>query len=138
MTGTGERVVALYLCVAAGSALGGGLRALVSMLLADPAGAAFPWATLAVNVVGSAVIGACASVTGPDGRWRAPTLQRQFVMTGFCGGLTTFSVFSLESLWLLQAGHGALAATNVAATVTLGLLAVWAGFALAARPGGGR
>ncbi len=128
----------LYAAVAAGTAIGGILRALVSVAIGDP-GIAFPWATLTVNVLGSFAIGFIATLTAPDGRLFLSVRQRQFVMIGVCGGFTTFSVFSLETFRLLAAGRFALAGVNVGGSVCAWLLAVWAGSALAARlnrPGG--
>jgi len=85
--------VILYGCIAAGSVLGGVARYLASLAIQlDPA---FPWATLFVNVTGSFIIGFYSALSGPDGRLFAGARQRQFVMTGFCGGYTTFSTFSL-------------------------------------------
>ena len=94
----------LYLAVALGSAIGGSLRWLASELIHAWSGAGFPWGTLFVNVTGSLAIGFYAALAGPDGRLLAGARQRQFVMTGICGGYTTFSVFSLETLRLAQAG----------------------------------
>src|SRR2546423_13216477 len=92
----------LYGYVAAGSVLGGVARYLLSVLIQSIPG--FPWATLFVNVTGSFIIGFYSSLSGPDGRLFASVRQRQFVMTGFCGGYTTFSTFSLETFTLLQGG----------------------------------
>src|SRR5256885_16125031 len=92
----------LYGYVAAGSVLGGVARYLLSVLIQSIPG--FPWATLFVNVTGSFIIGFYSSLSGPDGRLFASVRQRQFVMTGFCGGYTTFSTFSLETFTLLQEG----------------------------------
>src|SRR5438045_5992034 len=85
----------LYGYVAAGSVLGGVARYLVSVIIQS--GPGFPWATLFVNVTGSFIIGFYSTLSGPDGRLFASARQRQFVMTGFCGGYTTFSTFSLET-----------------------------------------
>ena len=87
----------MYVWVMLGSALGGGARYLVSGLAANHFGGTFPWGTLIVNVAGSFIIGFFATLTGPDGRVFVSTEARQFVMTGFCGGYTTFSSFSLQT-----------------------------------------
>ena len=121
----------LYGCVAAGSVLGGVARYLAS--LAIQLGPPFPWATLFVNVTGSFIIGFYAALSGPDGRLFASAPQRQFVMTGFCGGYTTFSTFSLETFRLLQAGDARSALANIAASVGASLLAVWLGHIWASR-----
>lgn len=123
----------LYLAVALGSVLGGTLRWLASEALLHGLGPGFPWGTLFVNVTGSFAIGFYAAATGPDGRLFPGPAQRQFVMAGICGGYTTFSIFSLETIRLLEAGALRIAALNVAVSVTLWLVAVWAGFALATR-----
>ena len=124
---------ALYAAVAAGSMIGGVLRALASLALADRLESGFPWATLFVNVTGSFAIGVYAALSGPDGRLSVGPRQRHFVMTGICGGYTTFSAFSLETLRLLQAGHLSAAGLNICASVAGSLAAVWLGHALAVR-----
>jgi protein CrcB len=128
----GDRL-AVYLAVGAGAAIGGVLRAGVSLGSIEVLGPAFPWGTLAANVLGSFVIGFYAELSGPDGRLIASGRQRQFVMAGICGGFTTFSVFSLESSRLLASGDLGLAAANIGGSVIVWLLAVWAGHTLAMR-----
>ena len=123
----------LYLAVALGSALGAVARYLCSLWLVQLTGPGFPWGTLAVNVAGSFLIGLYAALSGPDGRLLASPTERQFVMTGFCGGYTTFSIFSLETVRLIEAGRHALAGLNVSVSVVLWLGSVWAGWALATR-----
>jgi CrcB protein len=124
--------VASYFWIAIGSALGGMARYWCSGLAARLIGETFPWGTMIVNIVGSFIIGFFATLTGPDGRIFADTLTRQFVMIGLCGGYTTFSSFSLQTLALLQDGEWLLASANIALSVIACLLAVWAGYALAA------
>ena len=89
---------------------GGGLGSLArwwfSGVVASTVGQTFPWGTLAVNVTGSFVIGLFATATGPGGRWLAPTSFREFFMVGICGGYTTFSSFSLQTLSLAQEASG--------------------------------
>ena len=131
MTGPLRPAALLYACVAAGSVLGGVARYLVSLVILS--GSPLPWATLFVNVTGSFIIGFYAALSGPDGRLLAGAPQRQFVMTGFCGGYTTFSTFSLETFRLLQAGDVRAALANIAASIGASLLAVWLGHILAAR-----
>src|SRR5258705_8231480 len=126
-----RRAALLYGCVAAGSVLGGVARYLAS--LAIQLGPPFPWATLFVNVTGSFIIGFYAALSGPDGRLFASAQQRQFVTTGFCGGFTTFSTFSLETFRLFQAGDTRTALVNIAASIGASLLAVWLGHIWAGR-----
>jgi fluoride exporter len=119
--------------VAFGAGVGSVLRALVSLAVTGAAGEGFPWGVLAVNVAGSFVIGCYATLTGPDGRWPAGNRQQQLVMTGFCGGFTTFSLFSLETLRLGMSGDWGIAVVNVALSSLVWLAGVWAGYRLAMR-----
>jgi CrcB protein len=114
-----------------GSGLGGLARWGVSGWIAARVGQTFPWGTLVVNVTGSFVIGLFATLTGPEGRWFAPASLRQFFMLGICGGYTTFSSFSLQTLNLAQEGQWTRAAGNSLLSVVLCLAGVWAGRALA-------
>jgi CrcB protein len=123
----------LYGAVALGSALGGVLRALSSIGAVALFGPGLPWGTLFVNVVGSFVIGFFATLAEPDGRLFVGSRTRHFVMTGICGGFTTFSVFSLETLRLMQDHQMGLAAANIGVSVVTWLGAVWLGHALAMR-----
>jgi CrcB protein len=84
-----------------------------------------------VNVLGSLIIGFFATITGPDGRVLASPLMRQFVMIGLCGGFTTFSSFSLQTLDLARDGDWLRAGGNVLLSVFSCLLAVWVGHAIA-------
>lgn len=114
-----------------GSGLGGLARWAASSWIADRWGQTFPWGTLAVNVTGSFAIGLFATLTGPDGRFLAPTTFRQFFMIGICGGYTTFSSFSLQTLNLANEGEWSRAGANVLLSVLLCLLGVWLGHAAA-------
>jgi CrcB protein len=116
-----------YFWIAIGSAIGGMMRFLCSGLIAERIGEIFPWGTLAINVSGSWVIGFFFTLTGPDGRWLVSTTARQFVMVGFCGGFTTFSSFSLQTLNLARDGDWLRASANIVLSVVLCLLAVWLG-----------
>jgi CrcB protein len=77
------------------------------------------------------VIGFFGALTGPDGRIFVGTNARQFVMIGICGGFTTFSSFSLQTLNLMNDGEWVYAGGNIVGSVVLCLLAVWIGYALA-------
>lgn len=122
----------LYGLVMLGSMIGGVARAAVALLLDAPA-PGLPWATLAVNVLGSFAIGLYAGLSEPGGRLFPSARQRQFVMTGLCGGFTTFSLFGLETLRLLEVERPLAAAAYVALSVMLWLAAGWGGYALAGR-----
>ena len=117
----------IYVWVMLGSALGGGARYFFSGLVANHFGETFPWGTLIVNVTGCFIIGFFATLTGPDGRVFVRTEARQFVMTGICGGYTTFSSFSLQTLNLVRDGEMAWASANIGMSFLLCLLAVWIG-----------
>ena len=116
--------------IALGSALGGVARNGLSAWVAQRAGDAFPWGTLAVNVLGSLVVGALAAV-GDAPRWGLSVEARQFLMIGVLGGFTTFSAFSLQTLRLIQGGDWARVAGNVFLSVGLGLAAAALGYRLA-------
>ncbi len=118
------------LWVAAGSALGAVLRLGAGLAVAP---ADLPWDTLIVNASGSFVIGVIATPAVAGGRWLASEQGRLFMMTGVLGGYTTFSVLSLETWVLAESGQPWLAGLNMGANMLLSLLAVVAGYALAAR-----
>jgi fluoride exporter len=126
--GTAPRPL-LYLAVALGSALGALARWLISDALQAPA--TFPWGTLWVNVLGSLLIGFYSARIAPGRLWHhhGPGL-RLFVMTGFCGGFTTFSMFGLETLALAESGRHGLAAAYVVGSVVLWMAGAWAGWKL--------
>jgi len=121
-----------YLLIAIGSALGGMARYFASGVIATLSGGAFPYGTMFVNVTGAIVIGFFATFTGPDGRVMVGTPARQFVMVGICGGYTTFSTFSLETLNLIRDGELMPALLNAVGSVVLCLTFVWLGHVAAA------
>ncbi len=116
------------LCIGAGGALGTMLRFWLSGVIANAFGERFPTGTLVINITGSFVIGIFAAVAGPEGRWIVAPLPRQFFMTGICGGYTTFSSFSLQTLRLAQDHQWLYAGLNVGLSVVLCLAGVWLGF----------
>lgn len=120
-----------YLWVFIGGGLGSVARLATSVLLARLCGESFPWGTIVANVTGSFLIGLCAALFGPDGRWLAAPSAREFVMIGVLGGYTTFSSFSLQTLTLARDGGWLHAGANVLLSVVLCLVAVWLGFVLA-------
>jgi CrcB protein len=112
--------------VAAGSAIGGAARFALT-LAAQPDTVAFPVGTLLVNALGCLMLGGLLQLLGAR-----PSYQLQLLLaTGFCGGFTTFSTFSYESIRLMQTGLWNRAAGYIVISLVLGLLAVWAGMAMA-------
>ncbi|SPE56495.1 putative fluoride ion transporter CrcB [Verrucomicrobia bacterium] len=87
----------------------------------------FPMGTLVINVTGSFVITFFATLTDPGGRWMVKPAFRNFFMTGICGGYTTFSSFSLQTLNLARDGEWGYAGLNVLASFACCLLAAWLG-----------
>ena len=126
---------ALYLWIAVGSGIGGAARLGCAEMSAWAFGEGFPWGILLVNVLGSFVIGFYFALAGPGGRLHARPVVNQLVMTGLCGGFTTFSAFSLDTLQLLREARPAAAGANVVLSVAMCLLLVWLGHALAGRLG---
>ena len=120
-----------YLWIALGGAIGTTGRYWLSGMVARSVGETFPWGTLVINVTGSFIIGFFATLTGPDGRVFVGSTARQFVMIGICGGYTTFSSFSLQTLNLMNDGEWLYAGANITGSVVLCLVAVWAGYVLA-------
>jgi len=122
-----------YLWVGIGGAVGSMLRYWLSGLVANTRiGEVFPLGTMVINVSGSFVIGILGAITRPGGRfdphWRI--LVTQLLMVGLCGGFTTFSSFSLQTLNLARDGQWLYAGLNITLSVVLCLVAVWLGFAL--------
>lgn len=129
--------VRLYLAVGCGAAIGSLLRYLVGA--ATHAGGVPTFvATGIVNIAGSFIIAFFAAITGPDGRIMVRPAPRQFVMTGFCGGLTTFSSMSLDTLLLAVGHHPFGAGLYLASVILLSLLAALAGHLLARHLNEGR
>jgi CrcB protein len=119
-----------YLWVSLGGAIGSAARFWVSGMVAQRYGQTFPLGTLTVNVTGSFIIGLFAALTDPDGRWLVTPSFREFFMIGVCGGYTTFSSFSLQTLALAQEGEWLRAMTNSLASFVLCFIAVWLGYSV--------
>ncbi len=117
----------LYLLIALGGALGSVSRFALNGLISNQWGATFPWGTLVINVTGSFLIGFFFTLTEPGGRVFASSNTRQFFMTGICGGYTTFSSFSLQTLNLARDGEWLRAGAYTVGSVVLCLVAVWLG-----------
>ena len=124
-----------WIVIALGSAIGGVSRYGVGLLAARLWGQSFPVGTLMINVAGSFIIGLYGALTLADGPMPASSDMRAFVMIGFCGGFTTFSSFSLQTLELFHAGETLAAALYVLLSNALCLAAVFLGYWLATRLG---
>ena len=124
------------LLVMVGGALGTLARYLVSTW-ALPVSSQLPWGTIIINISGSLLIGFFGTLTLASGRYPASESLRLFVMIGLCGGYTTFSSFSLQTLDLMRSGGLARAALNIGLSVVLCVGAVAVGHVIAARINGG-
>jgi CrcB protein len=124
--------LALYAAVIAGGVLGSLMRWIVALVL-PPSLAGVPWPTLFANVTGCFIIGFFATLSAPDGRLFAGPRTRQFVMTGICGGYTTFSGFSLETFRFFADGDHRAAIVYIVVSLITWFAAVWLGDALASR-----
>ncbi len=115
--------------VAAGGAMGASLRHLVNLATLRLFGPQFPWATLAVNIVGCFAMGLVIELVAR--KFGASEALRLFLATGVLGGFTTFSAFSLDALTLYERAGAMLAGIYVAASVAGAIAALFAGLALA-------
>lgn len=113
--------------VALGGALGSLARHGVNVALAHAFVRAVPYATAAVNLLGSLTIGVLAGLLA-SGRLTMSPNMRTFVFVGLLGGFTTFSSFMLDTLTLTHTGDYTLAMSNVIGQVAIGLIAVYAGY----------
>ena len=111
--------------VALGGAVGSVVRTAIGLALPSR----FPWATLLVNVTGSLLIGWLMTRLGPGDTVAAATM-RHLLVAGFCGGFTTFSTFSWQTLEQMQKGLWGAAALNIFLSVVLSLVAVGLGWRL--------
>lgn len=125
-----------YALLAGGGALGTMARYGLSSA-ALPLSKNLPWGTILINIVGSFVIGFFGTLTLAHGRYPLSENARLFVMVGFCGGFTTFSSFSLQTLDLLRGGAMGRAIANILLSVTLCVCAVALGHFLASHLNGG-
>ena len=104
------------------------LRYWLSGLVARQYGETFPWGTVAVNLLGCLVTGAVFNLT--DERFLVNPTLRTVILIGLMGGFTTFSSYGLQTFTLLRDGDFGLATLNIGISNALGLLMVWAGYAL--------
>ena len=119
-----------WIAVALGGAIGSMGRFWLAGAMAALTGPRFPWGTLLINVLGSALIGLVAGLTLTPARMGMHPDLRIFLMTGVCGGFTTFSAFSLQTLELMQAGDTVPAIAYAIGSVVLCVIATYAAWAL--------
>ncbi len=124
------------LWVAIGGATGSVARYWVALLMM-PYSKSLPWGTILINIVGSFAISFFGTLTVAGGRYPSPELWRLAFMVGICGGFTTFSSFSLQTLELLRAGAAGRALLNIGLSVILCLIAVTLGYLSAEHLNGG-
>src|SRR5215475_8334194 len=103
-----------FLLIAVGGALGSVARYYASRLVMELSGGLFPWGTMFVNVTGGILIGFFAGLSEPESRFYLSPQMRLLLMTGICGGYTTFSTFSLETVALVDGGQWLAASFNAA------------------------
>lgn len=119
-----------WVAVAIGGAVGSVARFWLTGAMVAATGPRFPWGTLLINVLGSMVIGLVAGITLAPARIGMHPDMRIFLMTGVCGGFTTFSAFSLQTLELLQTGDVVPAFGYAIASVVLCVIATYCGWLL--------
>jgi len=113
--------------VGVGGVIGTLCRYWLSESFAAWLGSGFPWGTVFINITGCFIIGFFSTLTGTDGRFIVSPVVRSFFMVGICGGYTTFSSFSLQTLNMVQKGDWSTAGFHIAGSVIMCLLGVWAG-----------
>ena len=116
----------MLIWIAIGGAAGSVLRFLIGGMVQRSGGVSFPLGTLAVNVIGAFLIGV---LTQHYMHVQTSPVLRTALITGFCGGFTTFSAFSIETVGLLEGGAYAKAAAYILLSVSLCLASTFAGIA---------
>lgn len=121
-------MIRTIILVGLGGGIGSILRYLTAVFVTKNFPGAFPWGTLAVNVIGCLIIGI---LLGLFKRQPLANPDLKFLLvTGFCGGYTTFSAFASENVNLFQSGHSLIAFIYTATCVLVSLFAVWVGLSL--------
>ena len=115
-----------YLLVAVGGGLGSIFRYAISSW--SKSLTSFPFGTLSINAIGSFLIGILMGIAATDGKMQAS--WQLFLATGLCGGFTTFSAFSIETIQLFQEGRSTLAFMYILTSILFGLIMSWGGYAL--------
>lgn len=123
-------ILTTCLWIALGSGLGGVCRHLLNLAVTSKAGNTFPWGTLIANASGSLLIGVLAALSLSSERLTVGQGAHAFAVIGFCGGYTTFSSFSLQSLQLLKTGQYTAALGNVIGSVAISIAFTAFGFLL--------
>ena len=123
--------IAAYFWVALGGAIGSVARYALGNALVVALGASFPWGTLLINVLGSFIISCFGMLAGEQGQLPLPFEARVFVTVGLCGGFTTFSSFSLQTVELARNGQAGRALFYVIISVVLCVLACALGVSVA-------
>lgn len=123
----------IALFVALGSGLGGVARVAVGEWMQSAFGGHHVFGVLAANLLGSFIIGLGAAITSPNGRLLIGPAGRHFLLAGFCGGFTTFSFFSLQTMQFLEEGRFIAAASYSVLTLVGSMIAVWLGYRLGRR-----
>jgi CrcB protein len=119
-----------WVAVALGGAIGSVGRFWLTGAMTALTGPRFPWGTLLINILGSLVIGLVAGISLTAHRVSMHPDIRIFLMTGICGGFTTFSAFSLQTLELLQSGDTVPALGYAIGSVVLCVVATYGGWVL--------
>lgn len=115
------------LLVGLGGAVGSILRYLTGFWLSKYSSAGYPWSTFVVNIIGSFVIGL---LTGYLSRSDHRSALKLLLVTGICGGYTTFAAFTAENIGLMEAGQWTTAFLYISSSLLLGFAAVFAGLLL--------
>jgi len=119
-----------FFWVGVGGALGSIARYWMGIVVARHLGETFPWGTLFINIIGSFIIAFFGTLTAPQGPHPVPPEARLFVMVGICGGYTTFSSFSLQTLDLLRGGERLAALSYILASTLFCILSAAVGYYL--------